>query len=239
MRPHVSIAPLDLAKRRAARRRTADGGVIFVVAMTLAVLGAVGAWALQSAATEVRTAGYERQNSQTHYLSEYGAFVAMQDVNATLGPIFLTHAYCNPDTCVSAPTSGVSTAPNRMLKACVRLGTSSDVAAPLASLAGANSTTIGTPIAPYGGDAGTSTPGSLGAIAMQGDFWAELTEPTPLAGGQGNDIQNGLSFFQMTLTTGGITQQRTTSTTALYGSEGIELQRVRVVAGPLAQPNCR
>jgi len=238
MRPVSSSTGLHLAKGRAARRRAEDGGVIFIIAMTLAVLGAIGAWALQSAATEVRTAGYERQNSQTHYLSEYGAFVAMQNVNATIGPVFLTHAYCNPDSCVAAPTSGVASAPNKMLKACVRLGSSSDVAAPLANLAGANTTTIASPIAQYG-DAGTTTPGSLGAIPMKGDFWVELTEPTPLAGGAGNDIQNGLSFYQFTLTVGGITQQQTSNTTALYGSEGVELQRVRVVAGPLPQPNCK
>jgi hypothetical protein len=206
--------------------------------MTLAVLAAIGAWAMQSAATEVRTAGYERQNSQTHYLSEYGAFVAMQDMNPTLGPVFFTHAYCQPDSCVSAPTGGVTGTPNRMLKSCLRLGTSTDVSAPLLGAAGANTTTLGSPISPYGGDAGTTTPGSLGAIPMQGDFWAEFTEPVPTQCA-GTSTSNGLSCYQMTLTTAGITQQQASNTTALYGSEGVELQRVRVIAGPMAQPNCR
>jgi hypothetical protein len=237
MRP---LPSLPQAKLRAARRATEEGGVIFVVAMTLAVLAAIGAWAMQSAATEVRTAGYERQNSQTHYLSEYGAFAVMQDVNSTIGPLFLAQALCNPNSCVAAPTGGVSGTPNGMLKACIRLGTSSDVTAPVlnANVPGANSTTLTTPIAPYGGDAGTTTPGSLGAIPMRGDFWVELTDFTQLAAGAGNDINNGFNFYQITLTAGGLTQQQASNTTALYGSEGVELQRVRVVAGPLPARTC-
>ena len=49
---------------------------MFVVAMTIAVLGAIGMWAIQSAALEVRMAGFGRQATQTHYLAEYGALAA-------------------------------------------------------------------------------------------------------------------------------------------------------------------
>ena len=63
---------LALAKRRAALRRREDGAAMFIVAMTLAVLASVGVYALAAAATEVKTSGNERQNTQTHYLSQYG-----------------------------------------------------------------------------------------------------------------------------------------------------------------------
>ncbi len=72
---------LGAAKTRAFRRATSAGGTMFVVAMTLAVLSTIGAWALQSAALEVRMAGYERQSTQTHYLAEYGVMAAMQDLS--------------------------------------------------------------------------------------------------------------------------------------------------------------
>src|SRR5580704_882781 len=81
---------LPRAKRRASRRRTSAGGTMFVVAMTLAVLSTIGAWALQSAALEVRMAGYERQNTQTHYLAEYGVLAAMQDLQAPQLKAFLS-----------------------------------------------------------------------------------------------------------------------------------------------------
>ncbi len=63
---------IHLAKRRAALRRHEGGAVMFIVAMMIAVLGSVGVYALAAAATEVRTSGNERQNTQTHYLAEYG-----------------------------------------------------------------------------------------------------------------------------------------------------------------------
>ena len=63
---------LALAKRRSALRRRDEGAVMFIVAMTLAVLASVGVYALAAAATEVRTSGNERQGTQTHYLAEFG-----------------------------------------------------------------------------------------------------------------------------------------------------------------------
>ncbi len=71
---------LALAKRRAALRRREGGAVMFVVAMTLAVLASVGIYALAAAATEVRTSGNERQNTQTHYLAEYGVLGAAREM---------------------------------------------------------------------------------------------------------------------------------------------------------------
>ena len=53
---------------------------MFIVAMTLAVLASVGVYALAAAANEVRTSGNERQNTQTHYLAEYGVLGAAHEM---------------------------------------------------------------------------------------------------------------------------------------------------------------
>jgi hypothetical protein len=67
---------------RAAIRRTGRarrrGAVIFIVAMTLAVLASLGVYALRSAATEIRASGNTRQAMQTHYVAELGVTEAVQ-----------------------------------------------------------------------------------------------------------------------------------------------------------------
>src|SRR5580704_11905586 len=108
---------LPRAKRRASRRRTSAGGTMFVVAMTLAVLSTVGAWALQSAALEVRMAGYERQSTQTHYLAEYGVMATMQEVSPTTAQGVLPLALCGTNNgttaqhaaCLSVPCLNFTT----------------------------------------------------------------------------------------------------------------------------------
>jgi len=80
--------PLVLAKARSLRRRHQRGAALFVVAMALAVLASVGIFALAAAATEVRTSGNERQNAQTHYLSQYGILVA-STTNAPTALLYL------------------------------------------------------------------------------------------------------------------------------------------------------
>jgi hypothetical protein len=57
------------------------GAIVFIVAMTLAVLASLGLFALVAAAGEVKTAGHERQNLQSHYLSETGVVAAALAIN--------------------------------------------------------------------------------------------------------------------------------------------------------------
>jgi hypothetical protein len=120
----LPTSPLGAAKRRALRRRSSSGGTMFVVAMTIAVLSTVGAWALQSAALEVRMAGYERQSTQTHYLTEYGLVATAQDLDVNAGGVNIIkaatggqnvtsgastvniHAKCMSLPCITVPTAG-------------------------------------------------------------------------------------------------------------------------------------
>jgi Tfp pilus assembly protein PilX len=74
---------LASVKRRARRRSRSRGAVIFIVAMTIAVLATIGLYGLTSAATEARSAAYERQAAQTHYLSQYGLEAVTQSVFPT------------------------------------------------------------------------------------------------------------------------------------------------------------
>jgi len=214
---------------------------MFVVAMTLAVLSTVGAWALQSAALEVRMAGYERQSTQTHYLAEYGLVAATEDVSPTSLPTIFANA-------INGSTSGTTTTHSACLALpCVNFTTTPvSVNAACTELAGATPPSMGCwrwEMASFGpgfsfpttqslldsADGGlTGTPGSLGATNMQGNISAELTDFDPVATTGG--FSGPMCSYWATLTAYGQTQA-TGSTTSL--GQGSELLRARLGIGPI------
>ncbi len=232
--PRGRDARVGLAKARARRREREGGAVIFVVAMTLAVLAALGAYALNSASIEIKTAGYERQNTQTHYLSEYGVLAAMQDISPDRGQVYLDLMTTNPDaSCTSLPGASF-VVPNKLSRACRRMG-SVEIARGLA-------TTPPVALVPFDKSAPT-VPGSLGLIPVDGDFYVELTEPTvaPPPPGMGTQL-GGMCFVQMTVTSIGRTlpqiDNASAHTTALFAGAGVETARARVVGGPWNFSGC-
>ena len=211
-----------LAKRRSARRRREDGAVMFIVAMTLAVLASVGIYALAAAATEVRTSGNERQNTQTHYLAQYGVMGAAREMQGSRA-LFTIKLMKSPtyqdQNCVSL--QGVPSTSTAAL-ACVRMG-SKDL--------GSTSWVPNTTFVPYNSPtayASGVTPGSFGTVPMTGDFFVELTEPMQLADPARYSSNAHACFAQLTATSVGLTQPGPS-----FGAEGIETQRARLVAGPL------
>jgi hypothetical protein len=217
---------LDLAKRRAALRQSEEGAVMFIVAMTLAVLASVGVYALAAAATEVRTSGNERQNTQTHYLAQYGVLGAAREMagSRALFTVKVMKSTTLQDTkCVSL--QGVPTTASPAALACVRMG-SGELGA------GWNQPII----VPYTAAAYAAPPGSFGAVPMNGDFFVELTEPMQLSAPARYSTNSNACFAQLTATSIGFTQPGVagvTDPTALFGAEGVETQRARLVAGPL------
>jgi hypothetical protein len=215
---------LALAKRRVARRRREDGAVMFIVAMTLAVLASVGIYALAAAATEVRTSGNERQNTQTHYLAQYGILGAAREMagSRALFTVRLMKTATLQDTnCVSLPGVPAGTP----AAACVRMG-SKDLA----------NNAWGPTLSTYGSTTAFANgvpPGSFGTVPMNGDFFVELTEPMQLADPARYSTNVNACFAQITATSIGFTQPGSPTPAALFGAEGIETQRARLVAGPL------
>ena len=222
---------LLLAKRRAALRHRDDGAVMFIVAMTLAVLASVGIYALAAAATEVRMSGNERQNTQTHYLAEYGVLGAAREMvgaRALFTVNRMITAKTQDTNCVSlqgVPTTGVPASTT----ACVRMGSQELGAAWNQPLVVAYGGTVGAQ--PY-----TAPPGSFGATPMNGDFFVEFTEPMQLSAPARYSTNANACFAQITATSIGLTQPfvpNVTNPTALFGGEGVETQRARLIAGPL------
>jgi hypothetical protein len=222
--------PLLLAKRRGSRRAGEAGAAMFVIAMTLAVLASVGVYALAAAANEVRTAGNERQSTQTHYLAQYGVVGANHELIASKAQYYvglMLGPQTTEQTCASLPGITSTSAVAPITKACRRLYSS--------ELGG-----TWTPqpfIVPYTAAAYASTPGSLGPVPMAGDFFIELTEPAKAHAAARYATDLSFCFVRLTVTSNGLTQPVVTSqTTAVYANEGLEVQRARLIAGPVQCP---
>ncbi len=205
---------------------------MFIVAMTTAVLASVGVYALAAASNEVRTSGNERQNTQTHYLSEYGILGATHEMASGKAQFYLGLMLTQPDNpCVSLPGVTASAAP--VTKACRRMGsaelgqqwTGAQITVPFG-----NGTT--TPAYKSG-----VAPGSFGPIPMSGDFFVELTEPTQAQAPARYDTKLNFCFIEMTATSSGITQPIIAGQpTGQFANEGVEVQRARIIAGPVQCP---
>lgn len=194
--------------------------MLFIVAMTLAVLASLGLYALATAQNEMKTSGFERQNAQTHYLSEYGVLGAADDVNPTTAQLYLG-LMMDPsrrDTnCVSLPGVDLTdpTIPPTV-KACRRMG-SQELNQPWLSVS-----------------QGALPPSAFGTTALNGDFFVELTDPAQTQPPPGYDMKLGLCFAQFTLTSVGLTQSSMGTTgEQVYGSEGVEMARAHITAGPI------
>ncbi len=90
LHPSSSTARGTSALTRARARRRADGAVIFVTAMTMAVLASLGLYALSATRTEVRASGYMSRTSLVEGLELWGLNAAMN--NLTTGAAALISA---------------------------------------------------------------------------------------------------------------------------------------------------
>jgi hypothetical protein len=227
--------PIVVVKRRARRRARSAGGVIFIVALTMSVLAAVGMYALRASSLEIRTAGFERQATQTHYLSEYGILGATQAFGGTTAQLYLgmmmagSSSPMRDTSCSSlaAPFSVAGLSPSALSLACRRMGST--------ELSNTWGLPAGSMISPYVPLPNTSNVGSLGSAPIQGDFFVELTDPGYVNPPAGYDLSLGFCFVELTTSATGLTQPYllAANTTALYGGEGLEMSRARITGGPI------
>lgn len=233
----MSHHTLSLAKRRARARKSSAGAIIFIVAMTLAVLASLGLYALSASATEVKTSGYGRQAAQTHYLSEYGLTAGATDVSGTNAQLYLgmmLNATTRDSKCVSL--MNVPTTASNLSQACRRMG-----ATEIQGTWGTSKNAVETWVP------GTSA-GSLGPFPLKGDFFVEVTDVGQGQMPPGYDQNLGLCFIGVTMASVGITEPDlnlltgstpdygTVSTTSFYASQGLETSRALVRAGPVRCP---
>jgi hypothetical protein len=248
--PPPNRSAAHAAKRRSHARARERGAVMFVVAMTLALLAAMGAYALNMASAEVRASGYLRQNTQTHYLSEWAVLGGAEAL--TLDAQHLGFA-------ISANNLSVPGLSNNMRTGCPSIAavpaapTSSTVARSCLmfwstdltnTLYGSGSkfvplTTcsapINKPIEPYQSGGNLSLRGDMG-LSTSPDFLLEFTDLTslgPPSGQSSSPDQQKQCSYLVTVTGTGVTPTGAgAGTTAGAPTEGMETTRSRVIFGP-------
>jgi hypothetical protein len=209
------------AKTRARRRATDAGAVMFIVAMTLAVIAAMGIYALNVAGTEVKTAGFVREQMQTQYLSEFAVLGTSNTVAGSNAGTFANYALNRPTSyCMSIfgtpPTAGKGPL------ACYTLNGT--------QMAAWWNPPPGSLLLPWVSNASETTRGSVG-LPTAPDFYVELTEPYELPlrrCATGYDIGMSGCCFEFTVTAVGLSM----NTAGVYISEGLAMARSRIIAGP-------
>jgi hypothetical protein len=193
---------------------------MFIVAMTLAIIGAMGMYALDIAATEVKTAGYVRQQAQSYYFSEYGVLAATQEVAGPKAQMY-RDLMLNPLTRDTNCTSlyNVPNTSGTLPLACRRVG-----ATELASQWSPPATLI----APYVSNATEDTRGSAGN-PIAPDFYIELTDPTQKSPPAGYGTDQGLCFIDFTVAAVGLTP----NVQWAYSTEAFQSSRARIIGGPI------
>jgi hypothetical protein len=226
------------SKQRARRRGRAGGAVMFIVAMTLAVIAMMGIYALQMASTEVKTAGYIRQQLQTQYLSVYGVAAATQALNNN-PQVYATVLANQPDTgCFTLYQISTQATANPQSKACHRAG-SGELGAQVVPVGFAPATLLSPFVAPGGTDLSVGTVG----LPTFPDFFVEVTDPNPKQPppGYASNSSSPVCFEQVTASAMGLTPTTAVSngtdtfigTPTGFLSEGFEMARARIVFGPV------
>jgi hypothetical protein len=234
------MVQLTLAKRRALRRRSQDGAAMFIVSMTIAVLASLGVYALAAAATEVRSSGNERQNTQTHFLATYGVLGTAHDLTAYKAQFYLNLVINgqNDTPCMSLP--GLPGTADRYSRACRFMEASPTLGTAELGQTAQGGSWVGAVTMPYNATtpmAPLVNPGSFGYTPMNGKFHVELTEPTQTGGVARFDLKQNFCFITWTASSYGLTQPIFAGNpTGVFGSEGIETQRARLVTGPVQCP---
>jgi hypothetical protein len=232
----ASVAPSPLRDRQRAvgarsLRRRADqrGAAVFVVVMVLTMLSAIGVFAMRAASMANLASGFDRQNTQNHYVGEYGLLAAVAELSTTRRSAYVDKMAKGADICSAA--KGMSTVGTAKVP-CYQLF-ANDVAKTVAS------NYSGRPLFESPSGSGSSLlPGSLGPVPLDGDFVVEMTDPgpvgLPVAGTDVGGSAAKFRYMQVTLTSvGQVRPGGDPACTAGAVVAGNETGRAFVVIGPM------
>ncbi len=224
----------EQSERRAAGflpRRCANerGAAVFVVVMVLTMLTAIGIFAMRAASMANLSSGYDRQNTQNHYVGEYGLLSAVAELSTTKRSAYVEKMGKGIETC--AATKGVASLGTGV--PCYHLYANDVAKAVSGNFSGRLL------FEPPSGSGSALVPGSLGPVPLDGDFVVEMTDPgpvgLPVAGTDVGGSAAKFRYLQVTLTS--IGQVRPAGDPAVCNAgavvAGNEAGRAFVVIGPL------
>jgi hypothetical protein len=212
-----------------ARRAGERGAAVFVVVMVLTMLTAIGVFAMRAASMANLSSGYDRQNTQNHYVGEFGLLSAVAELSTTKRSAYVDKMSRGMETC--SATKGVPNLGSGV--PCYHLY-ANDVAKAVASNFSGRQL-----FEPPSGSGSSLVPGSLGPVPLDGDFVVEMTDPgpvgLPVAGAQLAGGAAKFRYLQVTLTSVGQVRPAGDPSACTAGAvvAGNETGRAFVVIGPL------
>jgi hypothetical protein len=206
------------------------GAAIFIVVMVMTMLTAIGVFAIRAASLGSATSGYDRQNTQNHYVGEYGMLAVVSELSTTRRSAYVNQMTTAHDKCwatqnLADPSAGV-------FVPCYRL-----YAREVQNVLPSGRVLFD----PSSADGGTLVePGSLGPAPLDGDFVVEMTDPgpvgIPVAGTDVGGTGPRFRYLQVTLTSLGQVRPAGDPTACVGNTAalaGNETGRAFVVIGPM------
>lgn len=217
---------------QARRRRDQRGASVLVVVLLISLLMGIGMFAARSASLATAASGYDRQQTQTHYFTNYAVSLAANELSTDRASAYVTQMAHSPDVSCRA----ISTDPSNPSAARVSNGTCyrfgyEDVGKVLGL-----ANLVEPAVAPAPGVA--PVPGSLGRAQLKPDFVIEMTDLAPASPPvPGSDLSSSgaasVTYMTVTLNASGRIQPQNTGTVRAGQSAGAEQSRAHLVIGPL------
>lgn len=222
--PRLQLSPRLRWVRWAERRRSQRGTAVFVVLLVIALLSALGLFAIRSASLVNQATGYNRQMTQVHYVTDYAVAMMVTDLTVRPGDI------------VRNITSGSQT--DCAVHALVPNATCGRFAMPeMQSLVASfnNGFQVVEPAAP-------PAAGSLGVTPLEADMVTEVTDLRPawppVAGtALAGNVGSKLAYYSVTLSSVGQVRPQAMNANQCdvvsASAAGVEASRARMTVGPL------
>lgn len=219
------------ALTRARTRRESAGAAMFVVAVTLGLLAAMGVYGLSSTSIDVRSAGYLRQNAQAQGAAEHALMLAADSFTpGTSGEIIRAMmagqngtSDIQTTTCRTANKYDPTKPEERAAQACLSWGIK-------------EMENIAKNVNPWNVDPTTQTtfaPDSFGPVTNNAFLRVEVTNPVDVPPPPGTSLNDRFTFTQVTVTTFIDLKNAATPTLAAAAAAESSVQgRGRLTVGP-------
>ncbi len=212
------------ASRVTRSRRGERGAAVFVVVLVITLLTSLGVLAVKNATLSNKASGYNRQLTQTHYVTDYAVVTTVADL---MGSLHEAQYILENRPPVGGQTQ------------CEAMSLQAKPKCMLLSYADLDTVTLQPLLRPR---VVGSTHGSLGPGNLSANIWIEITDPydsEPPAGyqvGGGSEDTQQQMFSTITVSVTGLVQPQAgmgAFDTASATAAGFERQRARVKMGPI------
>lgn len=228
MAPKSHTRKIALLSRSRARRRS-EGAAMFIVAVTLGLLAAMGVYGLTATAADVRAAGHERQAAQSQHAAELAIVMTSQilepnNAQTVMNKLRAEGTARGTEVCRSAiPYTAADAALARDGMACLVL-TPSTMGA-LAQNPASWPTATAPVTVPF-------SPESFGEVPLYPNIRVELTNPIDWEAPSGNAVGQRSPVFTQIRATVFVEMRPDPAKEPNATAETISVGRGRLVVGP-------